>query len=45
MYRSKRSAGVVFGATILASMMLGGSVLAQGAESRMSSSRRAATLE
>ena len=34
MYRSKRFAGVVFGATILASLMLGGSALAQGAESQ-----------
>jgi hypothetical protein len=33
-YRSKRFAGVVFGATILASLMLGGSVLAQGAENQ-----------
>ena len=33
MYRSKRFAGVVLGATLLASLMLGGSALAQGAES------------
>lgn len=34
MYRSKRFAGVVFGATLLVSMVLGGSALAQGAESQ-----------
>jgi Cu/Zn superoxide dismutase len=33
-YRSKRFAGVVFGATLLASLMLGGNALAQGAESQ-----------
>ena len=33
MYRPKRFAGVVFGATLVASLVLGGSALAQGAQS------------